>query len=170
MMRHRWLPTKEQLLQQRWLRPLAHRLGDDHLWRLNRRSVARAVSIGLFFGLLLPFAQILCAVALAIVLRAHVAIAAACTLVSNPLTFPGIYWLAHRLGSRVLKATASDETWQATQGFDEDAALPWFEMAWQWILSAGAPLMVGLAILSVAAAAIGHVLVLLLWRPRRSHG
>src|SRR5687767_2611723 len=71
-MTHRWLPKKDRLLQTRWLRPLAHRLGDEHLWILNRKSVARAVSIGLFFGLLLPFAQILFAVALAIVMRGHV--------------------------------------------------------------------------------------------------
>lgn len=169
-MAHRWLPDKDRLLQSRWLRPLAHRLGDDHLWHLDRRSVARAVSIGLFFGLLLPFAQILFAVAFAIVLRGHVAIAAACTLVTNPLTFPAIYWFAHRLGQRFLEASASDLAPQAPQALVEVAPLPWFEVAWQWVLSAGAPLLVGLAILSVAAAAVAHVLVLLLWRKRSPEG
>jgi uncharacterized protein len=165
-MAHRWLPDKDRLLQTRWLRPLAHRLGDDHLWHLTRTSVARAVSIGLFFGLLLPFAQILFAVAFAIVLRGHVAIAAACTLVTNPLTFPAIYWFAHRLGRRFLEPPALDVAAEASKTVDELVSLPWFEAAWQWVLSAGAPLMVGLAILSVAAAVIGHVLVLLLWRTR----
>lgn len=169
-MAHRWLPDKDRLLQTRWLRPLAHRLGDDHLWHLNRKSVARAVSIGLFFGLLLPFAPILFAVAFAIVLRGHVAVAAACTLVTNPLTFPAIYWLAHRLGRRFLEVSAADVAAEASTGVDQVPPLPWFEVAWQWVSSAGAPLMLGLVILSVAAAVVGHVLVLLFWRPRSSKG
>lgn len=118
--------------------------------------------------MLLPFAQVLFAVGFAIGLRGHVAIAAACTLVTNPLTFPGIYWLAHRLGSGVLRACAPDAPGVAAKGLEQATALSWFEMAWQWVLSTGAPLMLGLAILSIAAALVGYVLVLLLWRARTS--
>ena len=83
----RWFPSREQLVRSRWLGPLAHRFQDDRLWQADRGSVARGVAIGLFFGLLLPLAQFLFAVAFAILLRGHVAVAAAATFVTNPLTF-----------------------------------------------------------------------------------
>ena len=87
----RLLPTRERLLQSKWLRPIAHYLDNDHLRHADRSSVARAVGIGLFFGLLLlPVAQFLFAV-VAVVLRANVAVAAGFTLVTNPLTFAPIY-------------------------------------------------------------------------------
>ena len=46
----RWIPSREQLRQNRWLRPVARHLDDDRLWHATRASVARAVAIGLFFG------------------------------------------------------------------------------------------------------------------------
>jgi hypothetical protein len=98
----RWFPSRERLMRSRWLGPLAHHFHDERLWQLERGSIARGVAIGVFFGLLLPLAQFLFAVGFAILLRGHVAAAAAATLVSNPLTFAPLYWLAHRIGSTLL--------------------------------------------------------------------
>lgn len=44
------MPTREALLASRWLAPFARHLSDDRLWHADRHSVAKAVSIGLFFG------------------------------------------------------------------------------------------------------------------------
>jgi len=98
-MPNRFIPTREQLLASRWLRPVAHRLHDDHLWHLTRQSVARAVAIGLFFGLLLPIAQFLFAIVSAVALRANVGLSAAFTLVTNPFTFAPIYWGGYASGA-----------------------------------------------------------------------
>lgn len=164
----RWLPTREQLQGSRWLRPLGRHLHDDRLWHMNRASVARAVSIGLFFGLLMPVAQIAFAVAGAIVLRAHLAVAAGATLVTNPLTFTPIYWLAYKLGKGILGEPQDDAAAQAigAQAKAVAAELGWFEGLWYSIQAAGAPLVVGLSVLAVAGAALGYVLVWLLWRPK----
>jgi uncharacterized protein (DUF2062 family) len=164
-----WLPTRERLLRSRWLRPIARHLDNDHLWRVDRHSVARAVAIGLFFGLLLPVAQFLFAVIAAIALRAHVAIAAAFTLVTNPLTFAPIYWLAYRIG-----------TWLMGQGMDDAAVQRVAAQAqaiateqgllkslWYSLQAAGAPLALGLAVLAVIASVVGFGLAWALWRPRR---
>lgn len=138
----RWIPSKEQLRSSRWLRPLAHHFDNERLWSTERGSVARAVAIGLFFGFLIPFAQILFAIAVAIVLRAHVAIAAAATLVTNPITFPPIYWAAYQLG-RFLLGEPGDEA-AALRIEAETAELlerqGFFEGLWISVQSAGAPI------------------------------
>ena len=167
---NKWIPSREELLTKPWLRPLWPYLRDDRLWHLNKHSVAKAVAIGLFFGLLLPVAQILFAVVGAVALRGHVAICAACTLITNPFTFPPIYWLAYQIGSGILgqgldHATA-DAVAQQRQALAEQHG--WLEGLMMTLQSAGAPLALGLAILAVAGAILGYLLVQLLWRPH--HG
>lgn len=165
----RWFPSREQLARSRWLGPLAHHFQDERLWRMERGSVARGVAIGLFFGLLLPLAQFLFAVAFAVWLRGHVAVAAAATFVTNPLTFAPLYWVAYRIGSVLLgqPRTDADATQVAEQATAAVSAQGWFRATWQAILDAGAPLMVGLAVMAVAGALAGFLLVWLLWRPQR---
>lgn len=165
----RWLPSREALRRSRWLGPIAHRLDDDRLWHLERASVARAVAIGLFFGLLIPFAQLIFAVSTAVWLRAHVTVAAASTLISNPLTVAPLYWAAYRLGSHVLgrgddEAAAREVESRAESLATEPANV---DGLWATIQSAGLPLVTGLSLMAVGAAAIGFALVWLLWRPRR---
>ena len=66
---------------------------------MNRRSVPRAVALGLFVAVIIPVMHTAIAAILAIPTRANVAIAAAFTLVVNPLTIPPLYYAAYRVGS-----------------------------------------------------------------------
>lgn len=131
--------------------------------------MALAVAIGLFFGLLIPFAQFLFAVGTAVALRAHVAIAAACTLVTNPLTFAPIYWAAFKLGSVILDRgdddSAANQVEAEAKVLAEQTAP--IEGLWATLQTAGAPLIVGLALIATAAALLGYILVSLLWRDRQ---
>ena len=165
----RWVPTRETIMGSRWLAPVAHHLEDDRLWHMERGSVARAVAIGVFFGFLLPTAQFIFAVACAIWLRGHVAVAAAATLVTNPLTFAPVYWLAHRIGSLLLGRSGPQATAEAAvvEARTEAtiAAQGWLVATLQTVQSAGAPLILGLAVLAVVGAVIGFGTVWLLWRP-----
>lgn len=166
----RWMPTRETLLASRWLAPFARHLSDDRLWHADRHSVAKAVSIGLFFGLMIPFAQFLFAIATALVLRAHIAISAGCTLITNPLTFPPIYWAAYELGSRVLDTPGSaGEAAQVEQSAEKMGELGtgWMEGFWIWLGAAGMPLVTGLFIMACSAALVGYLAVLVLWRDSR---
>ena len=54
------------------LRPLRHRIRDKAVRSFTRQSVARGAALGIFFGILTPVAQILFAIAGAIVLRANI--------------------------------------------------------------------------------------------------
>ena len=92
------VPTREQLASNRCLRWLGPLLLDPQLWRWSREGVARGVSIGVFFGFLIPVAQIPLAVVTAIALRACVPAAATSTFVTNPVTFAPVYYAAYRLG------------------------------------------------------------------------
>src|SRR5438270_2595878 len=87
----RHIPTRETIRRYRILRPFAGPLSDPALWRMTRRSVPRAVALGLGVGVIIPLFHTVIVAILAIPLRANVAIAAVCTLVINPLTIPGIY-------------------------------------------------------------------------------
>jgi uncharacterized protein (DUF2062 family) len=170
----RWIPTREELRQMRWLHPIAHHFDNEHLWRMDRGSVARAVAIGLFFGLLIPVAQFLFAIATAIALRAHIAIAAAATLITNPFTFPPIYWAAFEFGRLVLgrpadEARAAQIESGTAAAVAQGADVGMFERMLSVVLGAGAPLIVGLASFAVVAAATGFMLVWMLWRPRHHH-
>src|SRR5690606_5517404 len=84
---NRLLPTREKLEASRWLRWLAPWLGHPRLWQWSRRGVALGVALGIFFGLLIPLAQIPLTAVAAIILRANLPAAAASTLVTNPVTF-----------------------------------------------------------------------------------
>jgi uncharacterized protein (DUF2062 family) len=103
-MLERWralIPTREQIGNNRWLRWLAPYLGHPKLWHWSRRGVALGVGIGVFFGLLIPIAQIPFAAAAAVILRANLPAAAASTLVTNPITFAPVYFAAYKIGAWV---------------------------------------------------------------------
>ena len=54
----RLLPDPGQLAGNRWLRWLGPRMFHPRLWHVSRRGVALGVAIGVFFGFLIPIAQI----------------------------------------------------------------------------------------------------------------
>ena len=145
-------PDRDKLLAIRWIRPIAHRLAEPTIWHFNRHSVARGVALGLFVSFLLPVAQILLAALFAGLARGNLLVAAAATLLSNPLTFPAIYYAAYRLGAFLLGGTVF--------------APPALEGASTASLLAGAslPTFLGLAILAVVTSALGYALVQLSWR------
>ena len=164
----RLIPTRDQLLASRFTRWMAPWLGQRKLWHLSRRGVAMGVAIGIFFGLLIPIAQIPVSAAAAIVLRANLPAAMGSTLITNPVTFGPIYYLAYRAGARVLGQPVRDaeaEVDRITQEAMADAqasgaAKP---TAWQRIQALGKPLVVGLALFAVAGGLSAYAAVSLGW-------
>ncbi len=105
----RWIPRPETLRANpslRWLGPLLER---PWLWQLSRRRVAAGAAIGVFFGFLIPVAQIVLAAGAAILLRANLPVAAVSTLVTNPFTFAPVYVAAYHAGSAVLGETPDEK-------------------------------------------------------------
>jgi uncharacterized protein len=161
----RFIPTREQIHANRWLRWLGPHLLHPRLWHFSRRGVAVGVGLGVFFGLLIPIAQIPFAAGAAVLLRANVPAAIGSTLVTNPVTFAPIYVLAHHVGALLLgefDAEAPDFSAPPNTAIEPDAS--WWRQVWAGILALGRPLLVGLSLFAVAAGSLTYALIMLGWR------
>lgn len=152
----------EAMQHNRWLRPFTRHIAHPALWSLNRRSVALAVAVGLFGGLIPGPFQMLTAGGLAMLLRCNFPIALVVTLYSNPITIVPLYLLAYRLGNAVGPAYRAqnltpppDFDWLHV--WDSTVALA------HWALHLGAPLFIGVPLLAVLLALIGYALTRLGW-------
>jgi uncharacterized protein (DUF2062 family) len=152
------LPRRDTIHHYRLLRPFADRLAQPNLWKLNRRSVPRAVALGLGIGILLPVMHMALAALLAIPTRANIAIAAAFTLLINPVTIPPIYYAAWRVGAWELheRAAAHANPGVSLHGHAEG----WLALVWH----ASGPIALGIVTLAVLAAAAGYLISSAVWR------
>jgi len=143
----RWrdsLPTRERLSAHPWLKPIAYRVLDPQLWRLQNESVARGVAIGLFWAFVIPVAQIVMATAHSIWWRANIPVAAGVTMITNPLTIGFWLWLAYKVGAAVL---------------GDSAALASGASNLSWLQEFGWPTMLGMLLFAVGGAALGYTSV-----------
>lgn len=157
----RHAPSKDEVLASRWLRPFGERVRASELWRFTRRSVPRAVFVGLFIGifLMVPGLQIVGAALLSIPMRANIPIAAAMTFLSNPATTPFFLLASLDVGSR-LGFHADLATFS---GLRARNAGPGEWLSWLW--SDAAPAMVsGLFVIGLGVALAGYIVSLVGWR------
>ncbi|MHB1373960.1 MAG: DUF2062 domain-containing protein [Thauera sp.] len=164
-MLERFLPTRDAITQSRMLRWLGPRIHDPLLWHVNRRSVARGVAMRVFFGLMIPIAQIPAAAIASLLLRGNLWIAAVSTLVSNPLTYGPLYYFAYRLGAGVIgKHTPADLT--ADNVEQPMRMIESLGQAWTWITGIGQPLLLGMLMMAVTGSIIAYWGAQLFWRMR----
>jgi uncharacterized protein (DUF2062 family) len=154
----RHIPTRDTVHSHRLLRPFAPHLTHGSLWRMTRRSVPRGAAIGLFVAVIIPFMHTVIAVLVAIPARANVAVAAACTLVVNPITIPLMYVAAYRIGSWELHHDTRLVSPSAAAQFSGELSRLLF-----WIHHASGPIAVGILTIALVAAAIGYGIGSLIW-------
>ncbi len=157
----RFIPTRESIKEHRLLRWLGPRLHDPSLWRLNRHTVAKAVAIGTFFGVMIPVAQIPAAVIVSLTLRANLWVASLSTLISNPFTYAPMYYFAYRLGTRLLGVRP---TLDAAQPPVVEGSASWLHQLMQWFDGIGQPLLLGMTLMAVSTAILSYGLTLGIWR------
>ena len=154
-------PSREEVLESRWLRPFGSRVRQSDLWRFTRRSVPRGVFAGLFIGifLMVPGLQIVGAAMLCIPMRGNIPIAAAMTFLSNPATTPLFLVAAINVGNRLgfhADLAAFDALYTSGAGIAEWAG---------WLLSDAAPaLLSGLFIIALGCAFVGYAVSIVVWR------
>ncbi len=161
---HKAMPSRESLENNRFVRPVAHRVLAPALWRFTRRSVPRGVALGLVVGLFLmiPGVQIAGAALLALPVRANVPLAVAMTFLSNPATTPFILAMSYYLGKIMLGRTGDISEFTAL--IEHHASISQWA---RWLLSETAPvMMLGLFVVSVVTAVIGYFLAIWFWRER----
>jgi len=144
----RHLPSREQVLNNPLFQGFREQLHDKNLWHLNRRSVSRATSIGLFCAYLpIPFEMLPAALG-AILFRANVPLSLAWVWISNPLTWIPLYAPAYLLGSWLLG----------------DAAPPLEEAHSNRLVERLLALWVGCLIFGTIVSTAGYFAVQALWR------
>ncbi|MGI4731560.1 MAG: DUF2062 domain-containing protein [Janthinobacterium lividum] len=155
------IPTREKIERNRFLKPVAHRILVPSLWRFNRRSVPRGVALGMFCGVIFPFAHMALAAVLSLPARANVPVAVGSTLVNNPLTFVPLMAVAYQLGHWLLRLDRVVPGQPIATNVDQHAG--WLH----WLVSQGGPAtIVGLLALAIALSATGYVVAALAWRWR----
>ena len=156
-------PSREEVLESRWLKPFGHRIRHSELWRFTRRSVPRGVFAGLFIGifLMIPGLQIVGAALMCVPLRGNVPVAAAMTFLSNPATTPFFIAVAIMVGNWLgfhADLATFDSLLQRGATISEWSA---------WLLSDAAPAMIsGLFVIAVIVALVGWALSIVVWRWR----
>ena len=159
----KYMPTREQLAENKYLTPIAHRFLTPELWRFTRRSVPRGVALGIFAGFIIPLGQIFLAAFMALPARANVPLSVLVTFITNPFTFPFWAVLANRVGAFILKIDLN-MTGGAAQ---EEIA----SGRWSWLIEmfegVGVTVLVtifGFVVLAVVGAAVGYLLASFVWR------
>lgn len=162
----RLLPQPDTLAQNRWLRWLGPTLQHPRLWHMSRRGIALGAAIGVFFGFLIPLAQIPVSAAMAVALRANVPTAVVSTLVTNPITFAPVYYAAWRVGGAILGETGPAPGTGPVDKPHADTAGNWLQRTWASLQRVGKPLVLGLAIFACGFGLLVYALVHLVWRAR----
>ena len=156
----KWIPDQEKLGQNKYLKWLGPRLFDFSLWHVNRRSVAVGVSCGLFFAFLLPIGQIPAAAFVCIFIRGNVPVAAVSTLVTNPFTFPPIWFIAYLVGIRVLgDGTSAVSQEKFAEAMMADGGLGVFLQ----LGDIGLAVFLGMCIFAVSSSVLGYFLTHWAW-------
>jgi len=120
----------------------------------NRRSVARAFAVGLFFALMpMPF-QMAAVLALMPFFAFNVPIALALVWVSNPLTMPIIFYAEYLVGNWILMRDGGGEAANAP------VSLEWFENNLEAVIT---PLFSGALVCGILCALGAYLLVNVLW-------
>ncbi len=146
-------PDPDFIKQHKYLSMFGEVLHNNNLWHMNRHSVARAFSVGLFCAFMpIPFQMVLAA-ALAIVWRANLALSVCLVWITNPITMAPIFYFSYHIGATILH--------MPHQHFHIELSMQWLASQFIHIWE---PLLLGSLICGVIAAILGNLMIRLLWR------
>ena len=118
---------------------------------INRRAVTKGLLVGLFWGFIpMPF-QMLGVIATTLIMRFNVPIALATVWLSNPITYPPLWYLEYWTGNLILGRDGIS---------DIQLTMQWFQEHWDDIV---VPLYVGAAFYSTVVSFLIYLLVNWLW-------
>jgi uncharacterized protein (DUF2062 family) len=158
----KYLPSHESITANRFVARFGSFLTHPNLWHLNRRSVAGGVAVGLLAGLVPGPTQVASATILSVMLKVNLPVAVFTTFYTNPLTIVPLYIAAYQVGAWVTKS-ANDGPPEPFS-LDGKSWSEWLPALWNWLLSMGKPLAVGLPLFALLLAVIGYFAVRGAWR------
>lgn len=149
----RYTPNSRLIREHKHLRVFGKLIHDPNLWHLNRRSVAGAFAVGLFWAFIpVPF-QMVTAAATAIPSRVNLPISVALVWITNPITMPAMFYGNYLVGSWILGERPGNGDFEPT--------LEWLldSMAYIW-----QPLYLGSLVCGLLAAGLSYTVMRALWR------
>jgi uncharacterized protein (DUF2062 family) len=159
----KFLPTHQNVLDNRFVKLFGPYLAHPNLWRLHRRSVAGGVAAGMACGVIpVPF-QHLCTVLSAVVFRVNLPVALFTSLYRNPFTVLPIYLAAFYIGNLVTRSAGATPI-SAPPAFSFLEFLDWLRAFVHWAISLGPALAVGLVIMGSILGALGYIAARVGWR------
>lgn len=149
----RWMPSPQKIRENPAFNFLGGLLHDPNLFHLNRHSVSVAFFAGIFIAFLpIPF-QVPLAAAAALLLRCNLPISVALVWISNPLTFPIIFFACYKFGARLLDTPQYQ--------FSFELSFEWFRseflLLWQ-------PLLLGCLFAGLFFGCLGYIVMQWTWR------
>ncbi len=150
-----YLPSKKTIHDNRYLKPFRHLLFAPNLWHLNRRSVASAVSIGLFVCFMPVPGHMIIASFMAIIVQANLPLSIGLVWINNPFTIAPMFIFAYELGAHLLHIPP--------EKFHLEMSTHWLAHEFVHYYD---PLLLGCMICGSVLALFGNVLVRLYWRYR----
>ena len=104
----KYMPDPNKIKQNKTLKIFGPLLHMPDLWAINKKSVTRAFTVGLFMAYVpVPFQMALAAGA-SIIVRSNMPISVALVWISNPVTMPFLYPIAYLLGAYILGTLPSE--------------------------------------------------------------
>jgi len=149
----RYLPHKEHLQKNGALHFFSDYLHDPNIWHIHRRSSASGAAIGIFCAFIPLPVQTVVSAALAILFRVNLPIAVVCSLFSNPITIPPLFFFSYQTGAKLLGLSEMDVE---------------FAFSWDWVshtfVHIWEPLLLGCFILGTISALLTYLIIRLIWR------
>lgn len=148
----RFMPSHTEVREHKYLKIFGDVLHEPNLWHINRRSMAGAFAVGLFFAWVPMPLQMVMAAAAAILFRTNLALSVALVWITNPVTIPPMFYTAYLVGTWVIGEPPQDFA---------------FELSFEWLTSELAsswkPFLTGCFILAASSSIIGYVTISQIW-------
>lgn len=147
------LPKPEDLRKYKALGVLGESIFQRELWMINRFTLSKAIAIGLFWGWLPMFFQMIPAAFCAVYFRANLPLSVAGVWVSNPITMPPMMYLGYEFGNFILGIDPLFDRFEPSAEW----FIGIFSLIWE-------PLLVGTVIIGISSAIVGFFSIHLIWK------
>jgi len=149
----RIMPDPHEILNNKSLKIFGSLLHKPNLWHFNRRSIAGAFAVGLFFAWApVPFQMVLAAAG-AIWFNTNLPLSVALVWITNPLTMGPMFYFAYHVGTWIIGAPE--------MAFSFELSMDWLTTG---LLAIWKPFLSGCLILGIISSVSGYFGVNILWR------
>jgi uncharacterized protein (DUF2062 family) len=148
----KYMPDPHEIKNHKYLSMFGTLLHSPDLWHMNRRSVAKAFMVGLFYAWWpVPFQMILAAGS-AIFIRSNLPISVGLVWITNPVTMPVMFYFAYVVGTWIMGVPETD--------FEMELSIDWLMNG---MLLIWKPFLTGCFVLAVISGIAGYFCINWAW-------